>query len=83
MTRYMRWLEAEYGHGFDGSYEALRRWSIDSLDDFWASIWRHFEVRASAPYERVLASRAMPGAEWFTGARLKEERREGKSVQDV
>ncbi len=66
----MRWLEAEHGHGFDGSYEALRRWSIDSLDDFWASIWEHFEVRASAPYERVLASRAMPGAEWFTGARL-------------
>ena len=70
MTRYMRWLEAEHGHRFDGSYEALRRWSIDSLDDFWASIWTHFEVRASAPYERVLASRAMPGAEWFTGARL-------------
>ena len=70
MTRYMRWLEAEHGHGFDGSYEALRRWSIDSLDDFWASIWTHFEVRASAPYERVLASRAMPGAKWFTGARL-------------
>ena len=70
MTRYMRWLEAEHGHGFDGSYEALRRWLIDSLDDFWASIWTHFEVRASAPYERVLASRAMPGAEWFTGARL-------------
>ena len=25
---------------------------------------------ASAPYERVLGSRAMPGAEWFPGARL-------------
>ncbi|MGH2797881.1 MAG: acetoacetate--CoA ligase, partial [Thermoleophilaceae bacterium] len=30
----------------------------------------YFELRASAPYERVLASREMPGAEWFAGARL-------------
>ena len=27
-------------------------------------------MRASTPYERVLGAREMPGAEWFTGARL-------------
>ena len=27
-------------------------------------------MRAHTPYERVLGSREMPGAEWFTGARL-------------
>jgi acetoacetyl-CoA synthetase len=27
-------------------------------------------VQAQTPYEQVLASREMPGAEWFTGARL-------------
>ncbi len=70
MTGYMRWLEAEHGHSFDGDYDALWRWSIASLDDFWASIWKYFDVRASAPYEHVLSSREMPGAEWFPGARL-------------
>ena len=40
------------------------------LEGFWASIWERFDVIASAPYERVLGSRAMPGAEWFPGARL-------------
>ena len=70
MTRYMRWLEAERGLEFDGDYQALWAWSVDELEDFWASIWEFFGVRASSPYERVLASRAMPGAEWFAGARL-------------
>ncbi len=70
MTRYMRRIESEHGLDFDGSYQALQSWSIESLDEFWASIWHQFGVRASAPYERVLASREMPGAKWFPGARL-------------
>ena len=70
MTRYMRWLKTERGLDFGGDYHALWRWSVDELEDFWASIWDYFEVRASTPYDRVLASREMPGAEWFTGARL-------------
>jgi acetoacetyl-CoA synthetase len=70
MTPYMRWLEAERDLRFDGDYGALWRWSVDDLPGFWSSIWEFFEVRASAPHERVLASRAMPGAEWFPGARL-------------
>ena len=35
-----------------------------------ASIWDYFGVRAHTPYERVLGSREMPGAEWFPGAPL-------------
>jgi acetoacetyl-CoA synthetase len=70
LTRYMRWLEEARGLDFDGDYPALWRWSTDELEDFWASIWEFFGVRASTPYERVLAGREMPGAEWFAGARL-------------
>ena len=69
MTRYMRWLAAERGVEPDG-YDALWRWSVEQLEDFWASIWDFFSVEASAPYERVLGSRVMPGAEWFPGAQL-------------
>jgi acetoacetyl-CoA synthetase len=69
MTRYMRWLATERGRAFD-DYQALWEWSVRELEEFWASIWDFFEVRASAPYSRVLADRAMPGASWFEGARL-------------
>jgi acetoacetyl-CoA synthetase len=69
LTRYTRWLQETRGLSFE-DYEALWRWSVDELEDFWASIWDFCEVRAAAPYERVLGSRAMPGAQWFPGARL-------------
>jgi acetoacetyl-CoA synthetase len=70
MSRYMRWLEAERGLRFDGDYHALWRWSTAELEGFWDSIFEFFELRASAPYERVLAEREMPGAVWCPGARL-------------
>ncbi len=69
MMRFMRWAGERHGREF-ASYEELWRWSIDELEDFWAAIWEFCGVLASAPYERVLASRQMPGAAWFPGARL-------------
>ena len=63
MTRFMRWLD----RGVD-DYDALWRWSVEDLEGFWAAVWEYFGVEGS--YERVLASREMPGARWFTGARL-------------
>lgn len=69
MGDYMRWLERERGLRFAG-YDELWRWSVESLEDFWASIWDYFEVRASKPYSVVLDQRTMPGARWFTGAEL-------------
>ena len=67
--RYLDWLQAERGLAFDG-YHDLHRWSVDDLEGFWGSLWDFFEIRAHAPYERVLASDAMPGAVWFPGAQL-------------
>src|SRR5437660_5935095 len=69
LTRYRRWLAEERDLRFD-SYADLWDWSVRDLEGFWSSIWEFCEVRASAPYERVLGNREMPGAEWFTGARL-------------
>src|SRR4051812_32779448 len=67
--RYLNWLRDERGRDF-ADYDALWRWSVEDLEGFWGSVWDFFGVRAHAPYERVLGSRAMPGAEWFPGARL-------------
>jgi acetoacetyl-CoA synthetase len=69
LTRYARWLEERHGVETNG-YHELWRWSVTEVEAFWASIWEYFDVQASAPYEQVLGSRSMPGAEWFPGARL-------------
>jgi acetoacetyl-CoA synthetase len=73
ITRYARWLEQTRGLRLS-SYHELWRWSVGDLDAFWASVWEYFDVQASVPAERVLGPRAMPGAEWFPGARLSHPR---------
>jgi len=53
------------------SYKALHNWSIDNIPDFWASVWDFVGVKSSKGYEMVVDDvNKMPGAKWFTGARL-------------
>lgn len=69
LTAFAAWLERERGKTFS-DYMALWQWSVSDLEEFWRAIWDFFDVRASSPPERALASRAMPGARWFPGAKL-------------
>jgi acetoacetyl-CoA synthetase len=69
MTRFMRFVGQRDGRE-PSDYDELWRWSVDELEQFWASVWDFCGVKASQPYERVLAERSMPGAKWFPGARL-------------
>jgi acetoacetyl-CoA synthetase len=69
MADYLRWLARQRDLHFD-SYEALWRWSVEQVADFWLSIWDYFELHADAPIASVLTDAVMPGARWFEGARL-------------
>ena len=69
LTTYMQWLESEKGLHFDIP-EKLWEWSVNSLEEFWASIWEYFHIKYSKPYQAVLTERKMPGAQWFSGAEL-------------
>ncbi|MGO9820539.1 MAG: acetoacetate--CoA ligase [Solirubrobacteraceae bacterium] len=67
--RFMSWLDERRGLAF-ACYDELQRWSVDDLEGFWSAIWEFYGIHAHAPYTRVLADATMPGARWFTGARL-------------
>ncbi|WP_046471713.1 acetoacetate--CoA ligase [Allosalinactinospora lopnorensis] len=69
ITAFTRWVRENRDVRAD-DYDSLWRWSVTDLDGFWSAVWEYFGVRAETPYERVLAKRTMPGAEWFPGARL-------------
>lgn len=69
LTTYMHWLARERNLHFDDQ-EALWQWSVDQLEDFWASLWDFFQIQSSQPYTSVLSSHTMPGAQWFPGALL-------------
>jgi acetoacetyl-CoA synthetase len=52
-------------------YSQLWQWSVDQPEAFWPLVWEFGGVLASRPWEAVLQNAgAMPGASWFTGARL-------------
>jgi acetoacetyl-CoA synthetase len=48
-------------------YDALWRWSVEHLDEFWAEVAEWSGVLPGVPDGEVLASRDMPGAVWFPG----------------
>jgi acetoacetyl-CoA synthetase len=52
------------------TYDELWRWSIEHRGDFWQSVWDFTEVIASVPAARPVGREAMPGTDWFPGARL-------------
>ncbi|MFK0118136.1 acetoacetate--CoA ligase [Streptomyces sp. NPDC090994] len=70
ITAFQRWAADHHGAPADGGYPALHRWSVDEPETFWEAVTEWFDVRFSAPYARVLGDRAMPGAQWFPGAKL-------------
>ncbi len=78
LSRYMRWLAEERELEFE-DYQALWRWSTTEIEEFWRTIWDHFDVIASGEERReledpspdvVLEERVMPGAKWFPGVEL-------------
>jgi acetoacetyl-CoA synthetase len=77
---YQQWLQEHRGLAFD-SYEALWRWSIDDLDDFWQSIWDCFGIDSPTPHGAVLADAHMPGAVWFPGAQVNYARQVLRHVE--
>ncbi|MFE8948567.1 acetoacetate--CoA ligase [Streptomyces sp. NPDC007856] len=66
---FMEWLEETRGLNF-ADYAELWRWSSTDLAGFWSAVWEYYGLDAASGYDEVLADVTMPGARWFTGARL-------------
>jgi acetoacetyl-CoA synthetase len=67
--RFLDWLSEQRDTNLAG-WNELYEWSITELEAFWAAVWDFAAVQAHTPYAEVLASREMPGAQWFRGATL-------------
>ncbi len=69
LKHFEQWLSAEKGLVF-ANYDALWRWSVEEVADFWEAIWQYFEIKSHQPYSSVLSGDTMPGVRWFEGATL-------------
>jgi len=70
LYRFIQTVNQRFGLKLDG-YAALYQWSIDHIPDFWAAMWDFAHIEASRPYTGIVDDvTRMPGAKWFSGARL-------------
>jgi acetoacetyl-CoA synthetase len=69
LGRFLDFVRDTRGRDLPG-YDELFDWSVTDLEGFWGSLWDYFEVKSHTPYEHVLGTATMPGAQWFTGATL-------------
>ncbi|MCF8095007.1 MAG: acetoacetate--CoA ligase [Desulfobacteraceae bacterium] len=70
MYRFIQYVNERYGLELS-DYQSLYQWSIEKIPDFWASMWDFADIIHSRPYEQVVDDLSkMPGAKWFSGARL-------------
>ena len=72
LAAYQRWLNAKGAErGLQlPDYAAMWAWSVNDIEGFWQSIWDFFEVQGDGSRQPVLASQAMPGADWYPNVRL-------------
>ena len=70
MYRFMNFINEKYSQGFK-EYAPLYEWSISHVPDFWAAFWEFADIIHSRPYDQIIDDLSkMPGAQWFSGARL-------------
>ena len=70
MYRFINVINEKYHQNFS-EFEPFYKWSIENIADFWETFWEFADIIASKPYEQVIDDvTKMPGARWFSGARL-------------
>ncbi len=70
MYKFMIGVNEKYGTDFK-DYTALWEWSVNHLEDFWATAWDFLDIKASQHYEKVIENPdKMPGARFFVDSKL-------------
>jgi acetoacetyl-CoA synthetase len=70
LYRFMEAVDRGHGQNFT-EYGGLYDWSVNHIPEFWAMVWDFVGVKASRGYDEVIDDvHRMPGAKWFSGARL-------------
>ncbi len=70
VVKYMAWLK-ENNIVDVTDYDALWKWSVANVEDFWASLWDYFDIITDTPYSKVIDSTEFsPGRRWFVDSKV-------------
>ena len=70
MNQFRLFANKKYGMELD-NYRDLYNWSVNEITHFWEAVWSFGNPVVSKDYQQVVDDDSkMPGAKWFSGARL-------------
>ena len=70
MFEFLQLIDEKY-HLPEPTYPALHRWSVENIADFWMEFWDYAQILSTHQYSQVVDGPSkMPGAKWFSGAKL-------------
>ncbi len=70
MNQFRLFVNKKYGMELD-NYRDLYNWSVNEITHFWEAVWSFGKPVVSKDYHQVVDDDSkMPGAKWFSGARL-------------
>ncbi len=70
MNQFRLFANKKYGMELD-NYRDLYNWSVNEITCFWEAVWSFGKPVVSKDYHQVVDDDSkMPGAKWFSGARL-------------
>ncbi len=70
LARFIAFVNERRGTAFT-RYDELYEWSVTDIGAFWDDLWVFCDIIASRSYDEVVDDpERMPGARWFSGARL-------------
>jgi acetoacetyl-CoA synthetase len=70
MYRFMTLVNEKFGKDFK-DYPPLWEWSVNNLEDFWATTWDFIDIKAFQPWDKAIDDpEKMPGAKFFVNSRL-------------
>jgi acetoacetyl-CoA synthetase len=70
ITSFIEFVNKKYSLKIE-SYNALYKWSIENIPNFWECMWEFAQIKASRKYDMIVDDLSkFPGAKWFVGARL-------------
>lgn len=70
LHRFIKFVEQKFSLHFE-NYEDFYQWSIQSLGNFWESVWLFCKIKSHTTYETsFVMGKTMQDAQWFPGATL-------------
>ena len=69
MFQFLRAVNESFSLNFT-TYSELHQWSIQELETFWEFYREYSDIIFNQPPSEILSSRIMPGARWFSDAKL-------------